>query len=119
MSVIERMSRERVALTDLGVDEFLHELDNRTKVRRFAWAMQQGVRVPPVFVICLDGALTLIQGGEQIAAAEKVGIELLDAVVFEASSVAESDDVGAVGFHLAENGYDIWTGLQDAYRAAA
>lgn len=119
MTVCERISRERVALADLDDIDELHALDSRTKVRRFTWAMQRGARVPPVFVIRFRGVLTLIQGSEQAAAAERVGLDELDAVVFDASSIAESDDVGAVGFHLAEHGYDIWTGLQHAYREAA
>ena len=112
MNVCERISRERVPVAELDDDEFLHALDSRAKVRRFTRAMRQGADVPPVFMIRLDGVLTLIQGSEQAAAADRVGAEELDAIVFDALDVAESDKVGAVGFELAECGCDVWSGLQ-------
>ena len=119
MTVCERMSRERVALADLDDDHFAHEMDNGAKLRRFARAMRAGAAVPPLFVIRQGGKLTLIQGCEQTAAADKLGFEELDAVVFNAANDAEADEVGAVGFDLAECGCDVWSGLQLLARVAA
>jgi hypothetical protein len=106
------MSRERVSLADLDDTEDLHRMDNRAKVRRFTNAIRRGASLPPVFAIRMDGELTLIQGSEQAAAAERLGVDGLDAIIFDALSAAECDEVGAVGFDLAECGCDVWSGLQ-------
>lgn len=117
MTASERLSCERVSLADLNDDEFLHDLDDRARMLQYVGAMLRGAYVPPVFLIRQAGKLDLIQGSEQIAAAEELGIDELNAVVFEALSDAEADEVGAVGFQIAEDGLDVLVGLQLAYGA--
>ena len=117
MTMCQRMSRERVSLADLDDIEELHVMDDRTKVRAFARALRRGDGVPLGFAIRLGGVLSLIHGSEQVAAAERLGFEDLDVVVFDALSDAESDEVGTLGFALAENGQDVWGGLRRAYGA--
>lgn len=115
MNVCERISRERVPVAELDDDEFLHAMDDRTKMLQFAGAMLRRAPVAPVFVIRQAGKLSLIQGSEQVAAADELGIDELDAIVFDALSDAEADHVGTVGFDLAELGHDVWAGLQSVY----
>src|SRR5947209_3853217 len=89
MTVCERMNRERVSLADLDDTEELHVLDDREKVRRYRRALVKGAGVPPLFVIRHAGRLMMIQGSEQIAAAERAGVEALDAIVVHALNPAE------------------------------
>ena len=118
MNVCERLSRESVSLDDLDDDEEFHATADRSRVRAFTRALRRGDALPPIFVTRQDGELTLIQGIEQVAAAERLGFEELDVVVFDALSDAESDEVGTLGFALAENGQDVWGGLRRAYGAS-
>jgi len=112
MTICNRMTRSRVSLAQLDDDDFAHCADDRAKVRRITRAMQRGAVVPAIFVIRLRGELLLIQGTEQTAAADRLGVEELDAIVFNATSDSEADQVGAVGFGLAESGADVWAGLR-------
>jgi hypothetical protein len=110
-----RLNRELIALADLDDDGLTHEVDDRAKVSAFTRALRSAAAVPPLFVIRQNGKLTLIQGCEQTAAADKLGIDALPAIVFDAHCNVEADCVGAVGFDLAESGCDIWAGLERAY----
>jgi hypothetical protein len=112
MFASDRLSRERVSLAALDDDEILHDMDDRTKVRAFARALRSGAAVPPLFAIRLRGELMLIHGSEQAAAAERVGLSDFEAIVFHAANDAESDEIGAVGFALAEGGCDLVGGLR-------
>lgn len=107
-----RLSRECITLTSLDDDDLAHEMDDSAKVRRFTRALRSGAAIPPVFVIRQGDQHLLIQGVEQTAAADKLGIEELNAIVFNSLSDAESDEVGAAGFDMAESGCDVWSGLQ-------
>jgi hypothetical protein len=108
----ERMMRGRVELACLNDGELDHVMDDRAKVRAFSRALRNGASLPPLFVVHLRGELLLFHGLEQTAAADKVGVEELDAIVFNAADLGEADEVGAVGFDLAECGCDVWSGLQ-------
>lgn len=112
MIASDRLSRERVSLATLDDDDILHDMDDRTKVRAFTRALRNGASVPALFVVRLRGELMLIHGSEQAAAAERLGLNEIDAIVFDAANDAESDEIGAVGFNMAECGCDVWSGLQ-------
>jgi hypothetical protein len=107
-----RLSRERVALAALDDDDTLHEMDDGAKVRAFTRALRNGADVPALFVVRLRGELMLIHGSEQAAAAERLGFDALDAIVFHAANDAESDEIGTAGFALAEGGCDLVGGLR-------
>jgi len=116
-TVTERLTRERVSVHDVADIEESHAMDDRAKVREYTRALRRGDSIPALFVIRLGDKLDLLHGSEQIAAAERLGIDELDAVVFDALDNAESDEVGTVGFYAAEAGVDVWSGLRRAYKA--
>src|ERR1700734_2638668 len=107
LNISERLTCERVSLNSLNDDDFMHDLDDRAMVLKYFSAMLRGAHVPPVLVIRQAGKLELIQGSEQIAAAEELGFDELDAVVFDALNDAEADEVGTASFQIAEAGFDL------------
>lgn len=111
MTICDRVGRECVSLADLDFVEGEFEMNDHAKVLKFISASARRTPLPPLFVIRLDGKLLLHHGLEQIEAAQYLGFDQLDATVFDANTEAECNEIGAVGFLLAENGLDVWTVL--------
>ncbi|HEY5409294.1 MAG TPA: hypothetical protein VIJ94_01080 [Caulobacteraceae bacterium] len=111
MSMIERLHRESVE-----IDSFLGTTDTcRADVQRHVRAMQCGAQAPLVFIVRLGDELSLHYGDDQVAAAEELGCDEIDAIVFDALDVREGDDVGAIAFELGNTAQDIMRGLQLRY----
>src|ERR1700744_3116303 len=103
MTICKRLRRERVSLSEIrGVDE----PESWANVRACMEAMRRAPLAAPVFLMRVSGETHLIHGADQIAAAEAMQLRRINAVVFEPADVREENDVGAVGFDLAEQGMD-------------
>jgi len=117
MTVIERLRRERIE-----ADEFagiMKAETSRARVHRYMRAMRRGAYVPPVFIVRRADELSLWCGVDQVAAAEELGADKVDAWVFDAEYAVEGDEVGALACDLAAAGNDLLRGLRARYAASA